>query len=148
MAANYLAVYYLKGPHKNTHTHHLLHSMHTYMPAEGRWEAPSYRTSHWALLRGSTSATMKPMPNLMFRGWVVWLGIGLCMRIGQGPWRPPSFYHIAPPMDKVPSLAHKRKRTGSPNMQTREHANAYSGERTKRLRTLQTQGAPTVPTVP
>jgi hypothetical protein len=36
---------------------------------------------------------MKPMPNLMFRGWVVWLGIGLCMRIGQGPWRPPSFYH-------------------------------------------------------
>jgi hypothetical protein len=51
-------------------------------------------------------------------------------------------------MDKVPSLAHKRKRTRSPNMQTREHANAYSGERTKRLRTLQTQGAPRVPTVP
>jgi hypothetical protein len=43
MAANYLAVYYLKGPHKNTHTQHLLNSTHTYMPAEGRWEAPSYR---------------------------------------------------------------------------------------------------------
>jgi hypothetical protein len=44
MAANYLAVYYyLKGHHKNTHPRHLLHSVHTYMPAEGRWEAPSYR---------------------------------------------------------------------------------------------------------
>jgi hypothetical protein len=36
---------------------------------------------------------MKPMPNLMFRGWVVWLGGVAWLGIGQGPWRPPSFYH-------------------------------------------------------
>jgi hypothetical protein len=29
--------------HTHTNTHHLLHFMYTYMPAEGRWEAPSYR---------------------------------------------------------------------------------------------------------
>jgi hypothetical protein len=27
---------------------------------------------------------------------VAWLGIGLCIRIGQGPWRPPSFYTLLP----------------------------------------------------
>jgi hypothetical protein len=57
MAANYLAVYYLKGHHKNTHPRQLLHSMHTYMPAEGRWEAPSYRP---AIGRCSGAALVPP----------------------------------------------------------------------------------------
>ena len=56
MAANYLAVYYLKGPHKNTHPRHLLNSTHTYMPAEGRWEAPSYRPA----IRHCSGAALVP----------------------------------------------------------------------------------------
>jgi hypothetical protein len=31
-------------------------------------------------------------------GGLAWLGIGLCIRIGQGPWRPPSFYHNTKPI--------------------------------------------------
>jgi hypothetical protein len=56
MAANYLAVYYLKGHHTRTHTQHLLNSVHTYMPAEGRWEAPSYRPA----IRHCSGAALVP----------------------------------------------------------------------------------------
>jgi hypothetical protein len=43
MTTNYLAVYYLKTQHPGAHTDPLLNSTYTYMTAEGRWEAPSYR---------------------------------------------------------------------------------------------------------
>jgi hypothetical protein len=40
MAANYLAAYYLQEQHTNEHTR-----IDTRIPAEGRWEAPSYRVA-------------------------------------------------------------------------------------------------------
>jgi hypothetical protein len=42
--------------HTHTNTYHLLHSIHTYMPAEGRWEAPFYRP----VIRRCSGAALVP----------------------------------------------------------------------------------------
>jgi hypothetical protein len=74
MAASYLAVYYLKGQHPGAHTDPLLHFMHTYMPAEGRWEALSYRPA----IGRCSGAALVPLWNQCqmsgagWCGWVAW----------------------------------------------------------------------------